>query len=123
MHLVCPLTAAQRGPCGGIDVTPDTAVLNDRQGECGAQHSSRVLSSVDAPQSDAGPHHHKRNGQGRDAADGPGQAAEVLVGERGNQPQARMHGQGQRGRQQRQLGTDQCRDRALGGEQARNPGR
>jgi hypothetical protein len=41
--------------------------------------------SAQAPKPDQGPHHHKGDRQGGDAADVPGQAAEVGVAEVGNQ--------------------------------------
>ena len=48
--------------------------------------------SAQATQANESAHHHEGDRQGRDAADVPGQAAEGLVCEVGNQPQPGMNG-------------------------------
>jgi len=55
---------------------------------------SRPWWSAQAPQPDQATHHHKGDRQGGDAADMPGQAAQVVVVQVGDQPQPGMNGQG-----------------------------
>ena len=50
---------------------------------------------------------HERDRQGGDAADVPGQAAQVVVGKVGNQPQPGVQGRSSGGGQQQQLDAHQ----------------
>ena len=79
-------------------------------------------SSAQPAQSDQATHHHKRNRQGGDAADVPGQATQVVVSEVGNEPQPGVKCQGGGAGEQQQLDAHQHPGEHLDG-QGREPQR
>jgi hypothetical protein len=105
------LTINRPRSCARPPSESTTAEQTNARGQRPGHLLWRANESAQAAQPDQTTHHHKGDRQGGDAADVPGQAAEIVVCEVGNQPQPGMNGQSGGAGQKKELHAHEHPDR------------